>query len=75
MGLNWKMPILTLYSPHNLQSRLTTKYFKSQCNRDAVSDKSYQYFHDKRLVRQGIVYIIALSKREIVKSCKFRNKK
>ena len=31
-------------------------YFKSLCNRDAVSNKTYQYFRDKRLVRPGSKY-------------------
>ena len=31
-------------------------YFKRLCNRDTVSNKTYQYFRDKRLVRPGSKY-------------------
>ena len=48
-----KIPNFTLYLPLNIQSRVFW-YFKSLCNKDTVSNKNYQYFRDKRLVRPGI---------------------
>ena len=46
LGTTLKMPIFTLYLPHNLQSRVL-------CNRDTVSNRNYQNFRDKRQVRPG----------------------
>ena len=44
LGTKLKMPIFTLYLPHNL---LTYWCFRSLCVRDMVSNKSYQNFCDK----------------------------
>ena len=51
MGLNWKYP----FSPFTYPITYTVEfwYFKSLCNRDTVSNRTYQNFRDKRLVRPG----------------------
>ena len=56
LGTKLKMPILTFYLPHNLQIRIL--YFRSLCIRDTVSNKTYQNFREKRLVRPGSKYPI-----------------
>ena len=48
-GAKLKIPIFSLFLPHNLEVGFW--YFKSLCNRDSVSNKTCQNFHDKRLVR------------------------
>ena len=48
-----KIPIFTLNLPHNLQSRILV--FQNLCIRDTVP-KTYQNFHDKRLVKPGSKY-------------------
>ena len=54
MGLNWKCPL----SPftYTITYKVGFWYFKSLCNRDTVSNKTFQYFRDKRLVRPGSKY-------------------
>ena len=54
LGTKLKMPIFTFYLPYNLQSRVLV--FKSLCNWDTVSNRTYQNFLDKRLVRPGSKY-------------------
>ena len=54
-GTKLKMSILTLYLPHKLQNRLW--HFKSLYSKDKVSNKAYQNFRDKRLVRPGSKYL------------------
>ena len=51
-----KMPIFNLYLPRNIFTYPVTYkvefwYFKSLCNWDTVSIRTYQNFRDKRLVR------------------------
>ena len=48
-----KRPIFTLYLPHN---KIEFWFFKSLCNIDTVSNKTYQNFRGKRLVRPGSKY-------------------
>ena len=50
LGLNWKCPL----SP--ITYKVGFWHFKSLCNRSKVSNKTYQYFCDKRLVRPGSKY-------------------
>ena len=45
------MSIFTLYLPHNLQRRVLVSCNLSLCNWDTVSNRTYQNFRDKRLVR------------------------
>ena len=54
MGLNWKCPFSPFTYP--LTYKLGFWYFKSLCNNDTVSNKTYQSFRDKRLVRPGSKY-------------------
>ena len=49
LGTRLKISIFTLYLPHNLQSKVF-------CNWDTVSNRTYQTFCDKRLVRPGSKY-------------------
>ena len=56
LGTKLKMPIFTLYLPHNIRSRVSL--LSSLCNRDTVSNKTYKNFRDKRLVRPGSKYPI-----------------
>ena len=51
MGLNWKCPFSPFTYP--IAYKIGFWYFKSLCNRNTVSNKTYQYFCDKRLVRPG----------------------
>ena len=54
MGLNLKCP----FSPFTylITYQVGILYFKNLYNRDTVSNKTYQYFRDKRLVRPGKKY-------------------
>ena len=51
MGLNWKCP----FSPftYTITYKVGLWYFRNLCIRDTVSNKTYQNFRDKRLVRPG----------------------
>ena len=51
MGLNWKCPISPFTYP--ITYRVEFWYFKSLCNWHTVSNRTYQNFRDKRLVRPG----------------------
>ena len=51
MGLNWKYPFSSFIYP--ITYTVEFWYFKSLCNRDTVSNRTYQNFCDKRLVRPG----------------------
>ena len=69
LGTKLKMPILTFYLPHNLQIRIL--YFRSLCIRDTVSNKTYQNFREKRLVRPGSKYPIWQRSQSISYKAKF----
>ena len=47
MGLNWKCPFSPFTYP--ITYKVEFWYFKSLCNRDTVSNRTYQNFCDKRL--------------------------
>ena len=51
MGLNWKYSFLHISNA--IIYKVEFWYFKSLCNRHTVSNKTYQNFRDKRLVRPG----------------------
>ena len=51
MGLNWKCPFSPFTYP--ITYKVEFCYFKSFCNRDTVSNRTYQSFRDKRLVTPG----------------------
>ena len=51
LAIKLKMLIFTLYLPHNLQSRVLL--FQKLCNKEMFSNRTYQKFRDKRLVRPG----------------------
>ena len=69
LGTELKMPIFTLYLPHNLQVGFL--YFRSLCIRDTVSNKTYQNFRHKRLVRPGSKYPIWSRSQPISYKAKF----
>ena len=54
MGLNRKCQ----FSPfiHHITYKVGFWYFKILCNRNTVSNKTYQYFDNKRLVKPGSKY-------------------
>ena len=54
LELNWKCP----FSPfiYHITYKVEFWYFKSLCNWDIVSNRTYQNFRDKRLVRPGRKY-------------------
>ena len=54
LGLNWKCPFSPFTYP--ITYKVEFWYFKSLCNRDTVSNRTYQNFRDKRLVRPGSKY-------------------
>ena len=54
LGTKLWMSIFTLYLPHNYKVEFW--YFKSLCNCDTVSNRTYQNFRDKSLVRPGSKY-------------------
>ena len=51
LRLNWKCSFSPFTYP--ITYKVGFWYFESLCNRDTVSNKTYQYFQDKRLVRPG----------------------
>ena len=51
MGLNWKCPFSPFTYP--ITCKVEFWYSKSLCNRDTVSNRTYQNFRDQRLVRPG----------------------
>ena len=51
LGTKFKMAIFTLYYP--MTYKVGFWYFRNLCIRDTVSNKTYQNFHDKRLLRPG----------------------
>ena len=51
MGLNWKCPFLPFTYP--ITTKVEFLYFKSLCNSDTISNRTYQSFCDKRLVKPG----------------------
>ena len=51
MGLNWNCPFLPFTYP--VTYNVEFWYFKRLCNCDPVSNRTYQNFRDKRLVRPG----------------------
>ena len=51
MVLNWKCPISPFTYPITYKAELW--YFKSSSNWDTVSNRTYQNFRDKKLVRPG----------------------
>ena len=54
MGLNWKCPFSPFTYP--ITYKVGFWYFRSLCIRNMVSNKTYQNFHDKRLLRSGGKY-------------------
>ena len=54
LELNWKYPFSPFTYP--VTYKVGFWYFKSLCNRSTVSNKTYQYFCNKRLVRPGSKY-------------------
>ena len=51
LGLNWKCPFSPFTYP--ITYKVGFLYFRSLCIRDTVSNKTYQNFLDKRLLRPG----------------------
>ena len=51
MSLNWKCSVLPF--TYLIIYKLEFWYFKTLCNWDTVSNRTYQNFRDKRLVRPG----------------------
>ena len=54
MELNWKCSFSTFTYP--IIYKVVFWYFKSLCNRNTVSNKTYQYFRDKSLIRPESKY-------------------
>ena len=54
LGLNWKCPFSPFTCP--ITYKIKFLFFKSLCNWDTVSNRTYQSFLDKRLVRPGSKY-------------------
>ena len=69
MGINWKCPFLPFI--YLITSKKGFWCFRSLYIRDTVSDKTYQNFRDKKLVRPGSKYPIWQKSQSISYKAKF----
>ena len=53
LGTKLKMPIFTFKLTYRITYKVGFWYFANLYNRNTVSNKTHQYFRDKRLVRPG----------------------